>query len=542
MTAGGPQLKFPLELPEQFNIAEEFVSRPAREHPQRTAILGEARTVSYEDLAREVNRVAAALRRSGVQARERVLIAIPDSLEFIAAFFGAARIGAIAVPVNPLSRCSDFVHYLENSGAGIAIVYQGSLPEFLPAATGSGLTHLVVIGDEHGDEERRGGGAGSVAAKSSVSTSTWADWLPSHATEIPAHATTPTDPAFLLYTSGSGGRPKGAVHRHQDMMYASRGFARGILGIRSDDRTYSVSKLFFAYGLGNGMYFPLSAGATTILDSGRPKPERASELIKKYRPTLFFSVPTFFAGLLREAERGLEIDFSSVRLAVSAGETLPAEIFERFRKRFGLEILDGIGSTEMLHMFLSSREGKARPGSCGCEVPGCEAKILDDSGNAVADGELGNLWVRGGTAFAEYWKLPELTARTKRGDWVITGDKFTRDADGYFHYRGRADDMMKVSGMWVSPGEVENALLGHPSVAECAVVAHANSDGLLFPAAYVVLGKGIEPSADLAGEIRQWVRERLLGYKCPHEFHFIPELPKTATGKIQRYRLRDQQA
>jgi benzoate-CoA ligase family protein len=347
------------------------------------------------------------------------------------------------------------------------------------------------------------------------------------------------DPAFFLYTSGSGGKPKGAVHRHQDMMYTSRGFAHGVLGVRPDDRMFSVSKLFFAYGLGNGMYFPFSIGAATILDPERPKAERAAAMIAKYRPTIFFSVPTFYAALLRETERGLSPDFSSVRLAVSAGETLPAEIFERFRKRFGLEILDGIGSTEMLHMFLSSRVGMAKAGSCGIEVPGCEAKILDDSGNAVSNGELGNLWVKGGSAFAEYWKLPELTARTKQGDWVATNDKFTRDPDGYYHYRGRADDMMKVSGMWVSPGEVENALLGHPSVAEAAVVAHSNPDGLLFPAAYVVLGQGIQGNANLGSEIRNWLHERLLGYKCPQEIHFLAELPKTATGKIQRFRLRD---
>ena len=322
-------------------------------------------------------------------------------------------------------------------------------------------------------------------------------------------------------------------------MYTSRGFAHGVLGVRPDDRMFSVSKLFFAYGLGNGMYFPFSIGAATILDPERPKAERAAAMIAKYGPTIFFSVPTFYAALLRESERGLSLDFSSVRLAVSAGETLPAEIFERFRKRFGLEILDGIGSTEMLHMFLSSRVGMAKAGSCGIEVPGCEAKILDDSGNAVSNGELGNLWVKGGGAFAEYWKLPELTARTKQGEWVATNDKFTRDAGGYYHYGGRADDMMKVSGMWVSPGEVENALLGHPSVAEAAVVAHSNPDGLLFPAAYVVLGQGIQPSHNLGGEIRNWLHERLLGYKCPQEIHFLAELPKTATGKIQRFRLRD---
>ena len=523
--------EFPPQLPSQFNIAEEFVSRPAREHPQRVAILGEPRAVSYGELAEEVNRVSGALLHSGVEPGDRVLIALPDSAEFIAAFFGAARIGAVAVPVNPLSRAPGFGHCLENSGAKIAIVHAASLPEFVSGLSSGAVTQIVILG-EFSDGLKP-------PVPTGTKTAAWSDWLPAKPEEIPLHPTTPLDPAFFLYTSGSGGKPKGAVHRHQDMMYTSRGFAHGVLGVRPDDRMFSVSKLFFAYGLGNGMYFPFSIGAATILDPERPKAERAATMIAKYRPTIFFSVPTFYAALLRETERGLSPDFSSVRLAVSAGETLPAEIFERFRKRFGLEILDGIGSTEMLHMFLSSRVGMAKAGSCGIEVPGCEAKILDDSGNAVSNGELGNLWVKGGSAFAEYWKLPELTARTKQGDWVATNDKFTRDPDGYYHYRGRADDMMKVSGMWVSPGEVENALLGHPSVAEAAVVAHSNPDGLLFPAAYVVLGQGIQGNANLGSEIRNWLHERLLGYKCPQEIHFLAELPKTATGKIQRFRLRD---
>jgi benzoate-CoA ligase len=523
--------EFSLQLPSQFNIAEEFVSRPAREHPQRVAILGEPRAVTYGELAQDVNRVSGALLHSGAAPGDRVLIALPDSAEFIAAFFATARIGAIAVPVNPLSRAHGFGHCLENSGAQIAIVHAASLPEFVSGLGSSALTELVLLGEPSG---------GSIpSVPSGTKTVAWSDWLPGKPEEIALHPTTPSDRAFFLYTSGSGGKPKGAVHRHQDMMYTSRGFAHGVLGIRPEDRMFSVSKLFFAYGLGNGMYFPLSMGAATILDPERPKAERAAAMIVKYRPTIFFSVPTFYAALLRESERGLSLDFSSVRLAVSAGETLPAEIFERFRKRFGLEILDGIGSTEMLHMFLSSRVGMAKAGSCGFEVPGCEAKILDENGDAIPNGELGNLWVKGGGAFSEYWKLPELTARAKQGDWVATNDKFTRDADGYYRYCGRADDMMKVSGMWVSPGEVENALLGHPSVAEAAVVAHSNPDGLLFPAAYVVLGQGIQPSHNLGGDIRSWLHERLLGYKCPQEIHFLAELPKTATGKIQRFRLRD---
>ena len=342
-----------------------------------------------------------------------------------------------------------------------------------------------------------------------------------------------------MFTSGSGGAPKAVVHRHQDMGVAARNYARGVLGLRADDRLFSVSKLFFAYGLGNGMYFPLYFGASTILYPDRPRPDDIAALIKEHRPTVFFSVPTFYASLLRESEKGLDLEFSSVRLAVSAGESLPAEIFQQFRQRFGVEILDGIGSSEMLHIFLSSRPGEARAGSCGREVPGYEARILDDSGEPARVDEPGNLWVKGESAFAEYWRIPELTARTKRDGWVNTGDKFSRDADGYFYYRGRADDMMKVSGMWVSPGEVENALLGHAAIADCAVVGNADAVGLVRPVAYIVLRQSVTNTAGgLDSEIYGWLRTRLPGFKCPQEYRFVKELPRTATGKVQRFLLR----
>jgi benzoate-CoA ligase family protein len=368
----------------------------------------------------------------------------------------------------------------------------------------------------------------------------WGDWLPSRAGAIETHPTLATDAAFFLYTSGSGGTPKGVVHRHQDMGAAARNYAHGVLDLCADDRLFSVSKLFFAYGLGNGMYFPLHFGASTILYPERPRPDEIAAVIAEHRPTVFFSVPTFYASLLRESERGMALDFSTVRLAVSAGESLPGEIFEKFRQRFGIEILDGIGSSEMLHVFLSSRPGEARARSCGREVPGYEARILDDAGQLAAVDEAGNLWVKGESAFVEYWRIPELTARTKRDGWVNTGDKFSRDAEGYFYYRGRADDMMKVSGMWVSPGEVENALLAHAAIAECAVVGNADAVGLVRPVAYIVLRQGVTNTAGgLDSEIYGWLRTRLPGFKCPQEYRFVKELPRTATGKVQRYLLRN---
>jgi benzoate-CoA ligase family protein len=509
--------------PSQFNIAECFLDRPAREHSDRVAILGEPSPINYRELSQLAERVARALIRDGIAPGERVLIVLPDSAEFIAAFFGVAKTGAVAVPVNPMTREADYAHFLRDCGARLAIVHSMALAAFLPAAREFPAESIVVVGE---------------AASLPAGIKQWGSWLHAKHEAMPRRATLATDPAFFLYTSGSGGTPKAAVHLHKDMLATTRGFAEGVMGITSADRTYSVSKLFFAYGLGNGMYFPLSAGAATILDADRPRPDRAAEILKKHRPTIFFAVPTFYSALLREVEQGLHADFSSVRMAVSAGERLPPEVFQRFKSRFGLEIIDAIGSTEMLHMFLSPNPGSTRAGSCGFPVPGYEAKIVDDSGAPVPDGEIGNLWVKGGSAFSGYWKIPDLTARTKLGEWVVTGDKFYRDVDGYYHYCGRADDMMKVSGMWVAPTEVENALLGHPKVAEAAVVGVIDPNGLTKPLAFVVIPQDVAPTPALAEELQQFIHEKLAGFKCPTEIKFLDALPKTATGKIQRFRLR----
>ena len=372
-----------------------------------------------------------------------------------------------------------------------------------------------------------------------VSCAIWDDWIAPVSDALAPAETSSSDSAFMLYTSGSGGTPKAAVHRHADMLVTTCNYAQGVLGLRSEDITFSTSKLFFAYGLGNGMYFPLAFGASTLLNPKRPTAARVIEMVSQYRPTIFFSVPTFYAAILRDAETASHrLDFSSVRQCVSAGETLPAEIFDRWKRATGLQILDGIGSTEMLHMFISSRPGQCKPGSCGFPVPGYDAKIVDDADAKPPVGEIGNLWVRGASALAEYWRIPELTARTKRGGWVITGDKFLCDADGYYRYCGRADDMLKVAGMWVSPVEVENALLGHPRVAEAAVVGATDARGLTYAVAHVTLRAGCEESSELAEEIRSHVKARLVSHKVPREIRFCGELPKTVTGKIQRFKLR----
>lgn len=512
----------PLATPARFNIAEWFLDRPADAHPDRIAILGEPAAVRYGVLRDLANRAGNALLESGCRPGDRVLIVLRDSAEFIAAFFGAAKIGAIAVPVNSFARARDYAYFLEDSDASFAIVDETSLAEFPTAAEGKRLT-VVVVG-------------GSVNRSAQVN---WARWVATASSELSPHPTAASDPAFLLYTSGSGGQPKAAVHQHKDMLVAARAYAEGVLEIRRDDRFFSVSKLFFAYGLGNGMYFPLSAGAGIVLNPEKTRVERVVELISLHRPTIFFGVPTFYAALLQETARGLTADLSSVRLAVSAGEPLPVEVFNQFRERFGIEILDGIGSTEMLHIFISSRKGMARPGSCGQPVPRYEVRISTDGGEPTPAGEIGNLWVKGDSAFAEYWKQPEYTARVRIDGWVATGDKFVCDADSYYYYCGRSDDMIKVSGMWVSPVEVESTLLSDERVAEAAVIGINDGSGLVKSVAYVVLATGLEAGAELAVSIREAVRAKLVHYKCPREIYFVEELPKTITGKIQRFVLRE---
>ena len=537
--------------PEKLNVADYFLDRHLREgRGGRVAVAGVGPPLTYEELAERAARVATAWGELGVQAGDRVLLVLPDSADFIACFFGTAKMGAIAVPVNPFGRAADYAYYAADSRPRLAVVDAVSFKEALPALQqasrtfGTALRVLSVNGRAPDCDRLEGILAGCTPQKK-------------------AHPTAADDLAFFLYTSGSGGQPKAAMHRHRHMLATSESFARQVLGLRPDDVTFSASKLFFAYGLGNAMYFPLSAGAATVLLPDKPTPEKIFSVLERQRPTLFFAVPTLYGALLRAAE-GTRRRFDGVRACVSAGEALPAEIFERFRERFGGEILDGIGTTEMLHMFISSRPGEARPGTCGRVVPGYQARIVDESGAEAKDGEIGNLWIQGASAFAGYWEKPELTARTKpacgpgrQGEWVITGDKFSRDPDGFYHYCGRADDMLKISGMWVSPMEVENALLAHDAVSEAAVVGRRDPEGLTQIVAHVVLrsppshspvtpseGEGSAFSAgspELGDELRTFVKQRLPSYKCPQHFEFVPELPKTATGKIQRFKLRTQE-
>jgi len=360
--------------------------------------------------------------------------------------------------------------------------------------------------------------------------------------ELQAEVTNKDDAAFWLYSSGSTGRPKGCVHLHHDMVVCTELYARNILQMNERDRCYSVARLFFAYGLGNAGYFPLGCGATTILSPVRPAPASVYADIERYRPTLFFSVPSNYAALLAYQREGeTDFDLSSMRHAISAGESLPAPLFERFKQRFGIEILDSLGSTETLQMVIANRPGEAKPGSSGKIIPGYEARIVDDDGRAVAPGEIGNLWIKGDSTCAGYWNQHEKTKETFEGHWFRTGDKYHQDEEGYFWYAGRANDLFKVNGRWLSPTEVESALIAHPAIREAAVVARDDESGLTKAAAYVVVNDDLTPSDQLIRELQDWVAESIGAYKRPRWIEFLPELPKTATGKLQRFKLRELQ-
>ncbi len=515
-------------IPEHFNVTQYFVDRHLDEgRGDQVAVLYGEQKFTYQQLSEQVNRAANALRRHGVGRLDRVLILLRDSPAFVAAFWGSIKLGAVAIPVNTLLTTDEYEFMLRDSGARCLVV-QDCLLDVVAPALGrlDNLKMVCVTGrDEAGHESFE---AGHKNFEAEVAQSS------------PEAAATPThrdDPAFWLYTSGSTGRPKAAIHLHHDMVYCLERYAKGLLQISANDRTFSASKLFFAYGLGNALYFPFGVGAQTVLLAERANAERVLEVISHYRPTIFYGVPSLYAAMLQVPDP-MQYDLGSVRCAVSAGEALPAPLWERFRERFGISILDGIGSTEMLHMFISNRPGDIVPGSSGKLVPGYAAKIVDEQGKEVRSGEMGNLWVRGESAAAGYWNRPELTRGTFRGEWTVTGDKYRCDERGYYWYCGRSDDMLKVRGLWVSPVEIETALLGHPAVVECAAVGATDRDGLQKPKAFVVLNKSVPSSAELEAELLEFLRSRLPGYKVPQWLVVVDSLPKTATGKIQRFKLR----
>lgn len=514
-----------LGVPRLFNAASHFVDRNVAEgRGEHVAIEWGGERITYGQVSERVNRFGSALRdRLGVRPEERVMLLVLDEPAFVYAFFGAMKIGAVAVPANTLLKPGDYQYLLDDTRAAVLVISAALLPRIqtLPRAGLQRLRDLVVVGGD-----------------APIGCVGFDELLSSGSPTLDAEPTTCDDAAFWLYSSGSTGAPKACVHLHHDMIVCAELFAKQVLGITAADRCYSVAKLFFAYGLGNGLYFPFSVGATTILWSGPPEAARVYEVIERHRPTLFFSVPTGY-GMLLAQRRDPEYDLSTIRVAVSAGEALPPALFERFERRFGLQIIDGIGSTEALHMFIANRPGAIRKGSSGQVVPGYDARILDNDGRAVGIGEIGNLWISGDSVCAYYWNQHEKTRHTLEGAWLRTGDKYTQDGDGFFWYAGRSDDMLKVGGQWVSPVEVENAMLQHPEVQECAVVGYEDSVGLVKPIAFVVLRSGIEGTPARAAELEGFVRQQLADYKRPRRLTFVSELPKTATGKIQRFKLRE---
>lgn len=520
-------LPAPIVLPDEFNAASYFVDRHMEEgRAAKIAIECGDVQITYGQLSALVNQFGNALKNLGVGMEERVFLLSLDTPKFGVAFFGAIKIGAVPVPVNTMLKPADYKYLLNNSRARVAVVDNSLLPLILslPRNELRFLETMIVVGGEARAEIR-----------------CFDELVQSSSPDLEAATTSKDDAAFWLYSSGSTGMPKACVHLQHDMVVSTERYAKAILKITENDRFFSVAKLFFAYGLGNGLYFSMAVGATSILLPGPPRPQGVFEVIERHRPTLFFSVPSNFVKLLAHPapEQRREFDLSSIRHAISAGEALPAAIFHRFRERFGVEILDALGSTEALHMVISNVPGQIRPGSSGKVIPGFEASLIDDNDQPVGQGEIGSLMVKADSTCACYWNEHEKTKQTIAGHWLRTGDKYYQDKDGYFWYAGRSDDMMKVSGVWVSPIEIERVLSEHPAVLEVAVVFRQDGDELFKLAACIVLRDGGSGSPMLARKLQEFVTDRLPIYKRPHWVEFLPELPKTATGKVQRYKLRE---
>jgi benzoate-CoA ligase family protein len=517
---------------EVFNAAEWLVTRNAEATPDRRAITaidldGSTRTMSYAELDHAVRRFAAALVAAGIRPEERLLLCMGDTPELLTAFLAGLRIGAVPVPVSTMLTPKDIAVLATDSRARLVALSSEFAGLAMAVAGSRDLTDVVVLTDD------------SLPEVTGARVRTWADFTLAGADfleQVAAPYPTVADsPAFWLYTSGTTGTPKGAMHRHGSLRDTAETYARDVLAIGPDDVTFSVAKFFFAYGLGNTLTFPFAVGASTVLDRSRPSPGGTLRVLREQQPTLFFAGPTYYAALVNA---GLPSDaFAGVRACVSAGEAFPAALFDRFTSTFGVEMLDGLGSTEMLHVFISGRPGRTRAGATGEIVAGYEAKIVDDDGQPVPDGTPGNLWVRGTSAATGYWSRMEVTRRVFQGEWTRTGDTYVRSADGYFTSLGRTDDIIKAGGIWVSPTEVEERLRAHAGVAQVVVVAVPDETGLDKPVACVVLAPGAVTGPE---DLVAWCRDGLAAFKRPRNIVVFDELPTTATGKLQRFRIREQ--
>jgi benzoate-CoA ligase len=513
--------------PERFNFAQ-YILEINRVRADKPAYIDDRETLSYGELDLRVRRCAAGLLALGLRPEERVLVIMHDTTDMPVALLGAMYAGIVPVPVNTLLPAEDYAYMLSHSRARVALVSAPLLPTVQQAIQQSGRqAQLVVSGQADALPE----GAIHFAAL-----------LESRPLPEGSHADTHADDfAFWLYSSGSTGRPKGTVHSHANLYWTAELYGKPVLGVREDDVVFSAAKLFFAYGLGNALTFPLSVGATTVLMAERPTPQAVFKRLVEHKPTVFAGVPTLYVGMLASPELPPR-EQTALRICASAGEMLPREVGEKFRDHFGADILDGLGSTEMLHIFLSNRSGDVRYGVTGKPVEGYDIELRDEQGKPVGVGEVGDLYIRGPSAALMYWTNRDKSRATFVGDWVRSGDKYVKDADGYYTYAGRSDDMLKVSGQYVSPIEVESALIAHPAVLECAVVGRPDSEGLTKTVAYVVLRAGQVPTEALCTELKAFVKGRLAPHKYPRDILFVEDLPKTATGKIQRFKLRAMEA
>jgi benzoate-CoA ligase len=529
----------PTAAPEALNVARWLLDGNAG-RSSRLAYVDDHGTLTHGELDEQARRFAAALGALDLRREERVLLLLHDTNAWPVAFLGSLLAGVVPVAVNTLLTADDYAYMLLHSRARAAFVSAALLPVLQAAidrADGHELQGVVVEGDA-----TAGDGPVAAAAVAGVPRLHFAALLAAHAPGTVAAPTRGDDPAFWLYSSGSTGRPKGTVHTHANAWWTAELYGRRVLALTEDDVCFSAAKLYFAYGLGNALTFPLACGAATVLMAERPTPDAVFArwtATQRPKPTVFFGAPTGFAGMLAHPQLPGR-DAVALRLASSAGEALPAEIGERFQRHFGIDIVDGIGSTEMLHIFLSNRPGEVRYGTTGRPVPGYDVELRKDGdgGGPVADGEVGDLWIRGPSAALLYWGDRVRSQATFQGPWTKSGDKYVRDADGWYTYAGRSDDMLKVSGIYVSPFEVEATLMQHDAVLEAAVIGVEDAEGLTKTKAFVVRKSG--RSVDEA-ELQAFVKERLAPFKYPRRIAFVDELPKTATGKIQRFKLRDRE-
>ncbi len=521
-------------LPEQFNAAAAFLDRNVAEgRGDKIAVYFEGKAYTYAQIVEMSNRVGNGLLDLGIDMEQRVGLLLLDSPQFAAAFFGAIKIGAVPVPMNTTMRPDDYVYMLNDSRARVLLTHASlwqTIQQIHPRL--KHLRHVVIVNNT---------GTPSTN-KEDATIHDFDSWIGHATANLGTAETSRDDSAFWLYSSGSTGFPKGCVHLQHDMVYTSEYYAKPVLNINENDVTFSAAKLYFAYGLGNNLYFPFSVGASAVYYPGRPLPEDMFKTIEQYRPTIFFGIPTLYSTMLALYDAGKRFDCSSLRICVSAGEALPADILRRWEEAFHVPILDGIGSTEILHIFISNQIGNIKAGSTGKIVPGYEARIIDEQNQPVQQGEIGNLLIRGDSTAAYYWNKHEKTKDTINGHWIYTGDKYYQDDEGYYWYCGRSDDMLKVGGQWVSPIEIENTLIIHPAVLEAAVIGVEDDKQLVKPKAFVVLKPGYEASEAQAEQLKAFVRGRLAAFKYPRFIEFLPELPHTATGKVQRFLLRAKDA